>query len=169
MLPLLKALFFYTISPNLLILSKKQRKKYIHTMQYKIPVQVENEDPIFLGLSLRQLMIIMIGWGFAYMIFQSLAPKLWAEIALLFALPIAAIFIAVAVFKIHEMTFIPFILSLVRLNIFPKERLWQSGTDSFQPIDIWWLSHSTNKKQEDIDMQQKIDSIEGLQEKLKKI
>lgn len=30
-------------------------------MQYKIPVQVENEDPIFLGLSLRQLMIIMIG------------------------------------------------------------------------------------------------------------
>lgn len=40
-------------------------------MQYKIPVQVENEDPIFLGLSLRQLMIIMIGWGFAYMIFQS--------------------------------------------------------------------------------------------------
>ena len=30
-------------------------------MQYKIPVQIENEDPIFLGLSLRQLTIIMIG------------------------------------------------------------------------------------------------------------
>ena len=28
-------------------------------MQYKIPVQVENEDPIFLNLSVRQLGIIM--------------------------------------------------------------------------------------------------------------
>jgi hypothetical protein len=31
-------------------------------MQYKIPVQIENEDTIFLGLSLRQLGIIM-GFG----------------------------------------------------------------------------------------------------------
>jgi hypothetical protein len=29
-------------------------------MQYKIPVQIENEDPIMLWLSLRQLMIIMV-------------------------------------------------------------------------------------------------------------
>lgn len=28
-------------------------------MQYKIPVQIENEDPIFMGLSLRQLFIIL--------------------------------------------------------------------------------------------------------------
>jgi hypothetical protein len=44
-------------------------------MQYKIPVQIENEDPIFLGLSLRQLTIIMIGFSGAYGIFQSLAPS----------------------------------------------------------------------------------------------
>lgn len=31
-------------------------------MQYKIPVQVENEDPILLGLSLRQLTIVMIAF-----------------------------------------------------------------------------------------------------------
>jgi len=31
-------------------------------MQYKIPVQIENEDPIFLGLSLRQLAIMMLGF-----------------------------------------------------------------------------------------------------------
>ncbi len=30
-------------------------------MQYKIPVQIENEDVIVLGLSLRQLTIMMVG------------------------------------------------------------------------------------------------------------
>ncbi len=41
-------------------------------MQYKIPVQIENEDPILLGLSLRQLTIIMISWAIAYQTFKSL-------------------------------------------------------------------------------------------------
>ncbi len=31
------------------------------SMQYKIPVQIENEDVIVLGLSLRQLTIMMVG------------------------------------------------------------------------------------------------------------
>jgi hypothetical protein len=31
-------------------------------MQYKIPVQIENEDPIVLWLSIRQLAIIFIWW-----------------------------------------------------------------------------------------------------------
>ncbi len=31
-------------------------------MQYKIPVQIENEDPIIGNISLRQI-IIMMGWG----------------------------------------------------------------------------------------------------------
>ena len=52
-------------------------------MQYKIPVQIENEDPIFLGLSLRQLMIIMIGFGIAYLLFQNLAPQTGGEVALI--------------------------------------------------------------------------------------
>jgi len=31
-------------------------------MQYKIPVQIENEDPILLGLSLKQLAVLMVGF-----------------------------------------------------------------------------------------------------------
>lgn len=41
-------------------------------MQYKIPVQIENEDKIFLNLSLRQIMILMIGFSVAYTLFKSL-------------------------------------------------------------------------------------------------
>jgi hypothetical protein len=105
-------------------------------MQYKIPVQIENEDPIFLGLSLRQLAIVMVGFGLAYGIFQTLAPKAGGEIALIPSGIIAAFTLAIAVFKYNEMTFIPFVLSVIRFNIFPKQRIWQNGTDSFQPIDI---------------------------------
>ena len=122
-------------------------------MQYKIPVQIENEDPIFLGLSLRQLMIIMIGFGIAYLLFQNLAPQTGGEIALIPSGAIAALTVAVAIFKYNEMTFVPFILSLIRFNIFPKERSWQNTVDSFQPIDIGFVTNFEEKKQEEIDMQ----------------
>jgi len=138
-------------------------------MQYKIPVQIENEDPIFLGLSLRQLAIVMVGFGLAYGIFQTLAPKAGGEIALIPSGIIAAFTLAIAVFKYNEMTFIPFVLSVIRFNIFPKQRIWQNGTDSFQPIDIWFLTNEQEKKQENVDMKRKNDTMSELQEKLKKI
>jgi hypothetical protein len=67
------------------------------------------------------------------------------------------------------MTFIPFVLSVIRFNIFPKQRIWQNGTDSFQPIDIGFLTNEEEKKQENVDMKQKNDTMSELQEKLKKI
>ncbi len=138
-------------------------------MQYKIPVQIENEDPIFLGLSLRQLFILMVWGSIAYGIFQTLAPQTGWEIALIPSWLVFGLTLAVAVFKYNEMTFIPFILSLIRLNIFPKERWWENTIDSFQPIDVWYLSAIEEKKNENIDMQGKMDTIGELQEKLKKI
>lgn len=138
-------------------------------MQYKIPVQIENEDPIFLGLSLRQLTIIMAGFGLAYGIFQTLAPNTGIEIALIPSWFIALLTVMVAIFKYNEMTFVPFILSFIRLNIFPKIRSWDNTVDSFQAIDIWFLSQEWLKKTDDVNMQDKIDTMSELQEKLKKI
>lgn len=138
-------------------------------MQYKIPVQIENEDPIFLGLSLRQLAIIMWGFWLAYGIFQSLAPNTGAEIAFIPSGIIAALTVAIAVFKIHEMTFIPFVLAFIRFNIFPRLRVWDNTVDSYQPIDIGFLSNIEEKKTENVDMNTKAESMRDLQEKLKKI
>ena len=67
------------------------------------------------------------------------------------------------------MTFIPFVLALVRLNIFPRERSWQYTVDSFQPLDIGFLIHEQEIKQQNVDLQKKIDTMQELQEKLKKI
>ncbi len=138
-------------------------------MQYKIPVQIENEDPILLGLSLRQLFILMAGGWVAYLIFTSLEPVFGGEIALLPSGLIAATTFAIAVFKIHEMTFIPFVLSILRKNINVSERSWQSGVDSWEPMDIWYLTSQQAKTQEEISLDEKAQSLEQLQEKLKNI
>lgn len=86
-------------------------------MQYKIPVQIENEDTIFLGLSIRQLSIIMIGGGIAYSIFKKLEPAVGTEAALIPSIIIAGIAVVVALFKNSEMTFLPFFLNFVRMQL----------------------------------------------------
>lgn len=86
-------------------------------MQYKIPVQIENEDKIFLNLSLRQLTIIMIGGGFGYTVFKSLEPNVGAEVALFPTIIIIGLALVIALFRHTEMTFVPFLLNLIRLNL----------------------------------------------------
>jgi hypothetical protein len=138
-------------------------------MQYKIPVQIENEDPVFLWLSLRQLWIIMIWFWISYALLKNLAPKLWTEVAAIPAIAIALVSILIATFKQSEMTFIPFMLSLIKFNINTKERVWINWTDSFQPIDIWYLSSYDSKKQENIDFKSKIDKINEIENKIEKL
>lgn len=94
-------------------------------MRYKIPVQIENEDKIFLGLSLRQLAILMIGGGLAYAVFKNLEKSAGAEIALIPTIIISVITVVVALFKHSEMTFLPFILNTIRLNLNTTTRVWE--------------------------------------------
>lgn len=138
-------------------------------MQYKIPVQIENEDPIIFGLSLRQLIILIIWGAIAYWIFNGLAPNVWAELAALPAIFIWLITLLIAVFKHSEMTFVPFVLNLLRYHTNGKERVWVKWVDSFQPIDIWFISNQDDEKNENIDFQDKIDKIKELDDKLNKI
>jgi len=138
-------------------------------MQYKIPVQIENEDPIILWLSLRQLAIIMIWWSISYSLFNSLVKSLWTEIALIPSLIIMWITLLIALFRYSEMTFVPFVLSFIRFKSNIEERRWIKWVDSFQPIDIWYLTSSQSKKEEKIDFTSKIDKINELEDKLNKI
>lgn len=138
-------------------------------MQYKIPVQIENEDPIILGLSLRQLTIMIIWWAIAYSVFKSLVPTVWVEVAAIPGVLIAWIAFLIAVFKQSEMTFVPFVLNILRYNTNGKERVWVKWVDSFQPIDIWFTTNWDEKKSEDIDFKDKLDKIKELDDKLNKI
>lgn len=138
-------------------------------MQYKIPVQIENEDPIIFGLSLRQLIILMI-WGWiSYSIFTWLQWVVPIEVAAFPAIILWIITFIIAVFKYSEMTFVPFVLSFVRYHTNYKTRSWQKWVDSFQPLDIWYVTNTDKKTDKDIDFSSKIDKINSLEDKLKKL
>lgn len=139
-------------------------------MQYKIPVQIENEDPIVLWLSLRQLLILMIWLSIAYWIFSKLEPSLWTNIALLPSWFLAFIVVMIAIFKINEMTFIPFVLNLLRLNINSNQRVWSKYTDSFDPLRIGIITKKSDKEIDlDIWKINKKEKIDKLSDSLNKI
>ena len=138
-------------------------------MQYKIPVQIENEDPILLWLSLKQLWIIMWGFWIAYGIFKSLEPNTWAEIAAIPSVIVAAITLLIALFKHSEMTFLPFVLAILRYNINYKERCWKAWVDSYNPLDIWIIVLSDQKSEEKVDLKSKQEKIKSLEDNLNKI
>ncbi len=139
-------------------------------MQYKIPVQIENEDPIFLWLWLRQLMILMIWWWISYTIFDKLRISLTPEIAAVPALFVFAIVLLIVLFKHSEMTFMPFLFAILRYNINARERIWDAWIDSFQPIDIWYTTNlQENDKWWNIDVNSKKDKIREIENKLEKI
>ncbi|EKE26677.1 MAG: hypothetical protein ACD_4C00199G0006 [uncultured bacterium (gcode 4)] len=108
-------------------------------MQYKIPVQIENEDKIILWLSLRQLTIIMIGWGIWYSLFWSLSKSVGETVAFFPAAIIILLAIVIALFKVSEMTFLSFILNMIRLNINSQSRVWDKWVDSFSNIEIGYI------------------------------
>ena len=138
-------------------------------MQYKIPVQIENDDPIIFNLSLKQLSVL-IWWGWlAYVIFRGLAKIVGPEIAILPSWIIFIITILVVFLKISEMTFIPYILNLIRLSINWGQKKWIKWVDSFQPIDIWYITKAIEKKEKKIEVANKKESLKNLQDKLKNI
>ena len=112
-------------------------------MQYKIPIQIENEDTIVLGLSLRQLIIIMVWGGAAYGIFKYLEPRIGSVVGLVVAIPVVIIGVAIALVRISEMTFLPLMLNLVRLSLNAKSRPWVQGTDSYSELEIGYIAPDT--------------------------
>ncbi len=116
-------------------------------MQYKIPIQIENEDTIVAGLSLRQLGIIA-AWGWVgYTIFNTLEPQLGSKVATVFAAIPVIIFIVIALVRISEMTFLPAILNFCRLHLNAKVRGWAIGTDSFSDLEIGYVTPSSQMKE----------------------
>lgn len=138
-------------------------------MQYKVPVQIENEDPIFMGLSLRQLTIIMVWWGIAYATFNSLTPWLPKEIALIPTLIIGSVAFMIAVFRHSEMTFIPFVFALLRYNINTKERIWCMWVDSYSVLDIWYITSSDKAEEWKVSFKSKTERIKEIEDNLEHI
>lgn len=116
-------------------------------MQYKIPIQIENEDVIVAWLSLRQLMIMMIWGGIGYGIFKYAETRIGANIGLWLGAPFVLIGVIVALVRISEMTFLPITLNFLRLSLNAKSRMWSQWADSYSEMDIGYISPSNAQKE----------------------
>ena len=113
-------------------------------MQYKIPIQVENEDTIILGLSLRQMGIIIVGLILAFGIFNKFQWQVPKTPLIIICVVFVGIFFIVAKFRTHEMTFLPFLLNMARFKINGNGakgewRIWTRGVDSYSPLEIGYV------------------------------
>jgi PrgI family protein len=128
-------------------------------MQYKIPIQIENEDVIVAWLSLRQLMIMMIWWGIGYGIFKFCEPRIGAFAGIWLGAPFAIIGVVVALLKISEMTFLPATLNFFRLSLNAKSRIWSQGADSYSEMEIGYIL--PNNPEKVVNANKTYDSVSG--------
>ena len=124
-------------------------------MQYKIPIQIENEDTIIFGLSLRQIAIIIIGVIFSFGLFNKLQGQVDNVILFIICIVIIGSCFIVAKFRTHEMTFLPFLLNMARYRNNGngrngEGRVWTRGVDSYSPLEIGYVQsdmyHEHQKK-----------------------
>lgn len=97
-------------------------------MQYKVPQDVQREDQIIGPLTLRQLAIVGIGGGLAYLVYVQLSKLYHIEIWLPPVFIISAITIALAFLKIHGLPFHQYILHFIEYKFLPKQRIWIQKT-----------------------------------------
>lgn len=98
-------------------------------MQYKVPQDVQREDQILWFITLRQLIMLMVGCGISYLLFVNMKKKYdlnELEIALIW-LP-AAISAALAFLKIKGIKLPQFLLLILEQVFFRRpRRYWIAG------------------------------------------
>lgn len=149
------------------IMQEENINYHYNNMQYKIPVQIENEDKIILGLSIRQIFIMLIWWAIAYSIIKNGEPYLWKDLSIVLWAIFALIWAAIALWNVYEMTFVPFMLNLFRLMLNSKERIWRNWVDSYPDIEIWFVETYTTK--EKMESKHAWEAYESIENKLKNI
>ncbi|MBD3341882.1 MAG: hypothetical protein GF353_22445 [Candidatus Lokiarchaeota archaeon] len=130
-------------------------------MQYKVPQDVQREDTIIGPLTLKQLIILGVGGGIAYGIYVSLAKAYFIEIWLPPVGIIAALTLAFAFLKIHNLPFYMFLMNFIEHHMLPKKRFWiQRSAEPF--ISSFQKKKEKPKKEKPETKKQKPKSIKEL-------
>lgn len=102
-------------------------------MQYKIPQNVQVEDKIVGPLTLKQLIILGVGGGIAYVIYTTIGKDYELGIWLIIPLLIVGFTLLVAFGKIANVTFGKWCLLMVEKFVNPQKRTFvMGGADLYQ-------------------------------------
>jgi len=111
-------------------------------MQYKIPQNVQLEDKILPFMTMKQLIVVGIGGGFAYMLYIGLETQP-TEVWLPPVVVITVLTLAVAFLKIGNIPFTKYLLLALERYLNAKRRYWLKSSG-----DVLLLDHSTPQKKE---------------------
>ena len=93
-------------------------------LQYKIPQNVEIEDSIIGPITMRQLIIIAVGGGTAYVFYIVLAPtyyiETWGPPVFFFSI----LTVCVAFVSIKGIRFVRWIFLMIEAFMMPRQRMW---------------------------------------------
>jgi hypothetical protein len=81
----------------------------------------------------------------AYGVFTKLNTSIGETPALVIGIIIACIGILIALVRVSEMTFLPTVLSFLRLTLNEKSRIWSVGADSYSDLEIGYLVLTSEK------------------------
>ena len=118
-------------------------------MQFKVPQDVQREDTIVGPLTFMQLIICAVGGGLTYGIYTGFkkAEYSW-PVWILPVLFTAAATIAIAFVKVHDMTFIRYLGSLLVYHFLPKKRVWVKGSGDIMVNMEEMKTNSTSSEEE---------------------
>ncbi len=130
-------------------------------MQFKVPQDVQQADRIVAFLTLAQLIICVVGFGFAYAVYtilqrQGLPFVLWFP-------PVAFIGLLTAAFaflRIANMPFHRLLIVLLERILTPSQRLWVKGADRVE-VDENYVEPEELKAKE---AQMKVEAVQSEKE-----
>lgn len=128
-------------------------------MQYKVPQNVDIEDKVIAGLTLRQFMFLMVAGGVVlilrYVFVDSLSFLFWPVAILVGGLGIALAFV-----KINDRPFEMFLTSATKTLLTPSKRVWSKDVEVEPPHP------ETAKKIEEIQKKKSLGEIKSNLERL---
>jgi hypothetical protein len=94
-------------------------------MRYQVPQFIEIEDKIFGPLTIKQFIYLAGGAGLSYLIYALLNQVIPFFLIAIIALPVIALSLALAFYKVNEKPFINVVESAIKYYIGSKLYIWK--------------------------------------------
>lgn len=138
-------------------------------MQFKVPQDVLRPDKIVGALTIRQLIIVMIGGGISYSLYIILSKQYFLEIWLPPVAFVGLLTMAFAFVKFHDIVFEKLTLLFIEYKFKPRARTWQKMQGDVPVSVLSSLARKTHGKAQQIDTLSAQDRRKKLEEIMKMV
>lgn len=135
---------------------------YNAEMRFKVPQNVQREDQILWFITLKQMVMLIVGIGLSYTMFVRFnkTHDLNQLEQILIWVP-AATAVAFGFVKIHGLPLIQFVLLMVETLMFRSpRRYFQSGQNVYVPL---YTTVKRDEKKEEVSLEKKTLSVDDIQ------